>query len=711
MKYYGGQGTQMPQDWMLEGAHTIDREVRLGVDFGSTSTSIAYADSTGENGFVFKSQRISLMGLELPGRPIFPRENQVFFFQGMGAEVSSNSIKSVLTLHDPRRLRPLNQGESLDMRNGHEVVGGFPCFAKNVPFVNATSSKITLSYPQSVGEVTQIHNMKWEDSDADMAYKKAFIRTLMLQVYATLFAQGMVPTSLKWSYPSSMIGHLMTKYGQIWKSVAEANFPPVIGRNKHSNEPERYTLKVSQYIDHRGLGDTEFNQQGGGFGNNAGFGGAGGFGNDAGFDVADGFGNDAQPQTDAADFMPDDPDRTIKYGPKLLYDKNNTSIAHSLSEAEAVANFLEARWNGPVLNLCFDVGGSTTDISALFRLGQGITMIKQNSVRFAAQRVSQSVSYFPQFRKVLQDTCSKFGIRMVGLNFGNDTYSSQTAPYFFDQILSQLEDNQLEDFYNSIAADCPQLMCVNMYVTGLLMFYAGQISNKLIEDLYKSSDEEWPARRKPTVKISFAGRGSRLFQWLKARDQRAADQYYGNMFVLGYGKEKLMQTLAGWQQINLPGLDAKDIKYEVSKGLAKLETDLCVPSDYGSSEIIGESGFEVVGNDNVSRPLDFTNTLSPAMLEQIGIRLRSDGSAKKFTEFCGFFYTAAKQLFNWNVNSSILLNACNNMCISEYIGNMPEFRAEQENVRNGNQRFNFASPIIIIEGMKFYDEVLLNNLR
>lgn len=59
----------------------------------------------------------------------------------------------------------------------------------------------------------------------------------------------------------------------------------------------------------------------------------------------------------------------------------------------------------------FDVGGSTTDISALFYLSNGITMIKQNSLRFAAQRVSQSVSLFPAFQKVLDSICSRYKIQ------------------------------------------------------------------------------------------------------------------------------------------------------------------------------------------------------------------------------------------------------------------------------------------------------------
>ena len=61
------------------------------------------------------------------------------------------------------------------MRNEREVIGGFPSFADNLPFANSDKKKITLCYPNGVGEVTQIHNMKWEDTDDDKAHKKCIL--------------------------------------------------------------------------------------------------------------------------------------------------------------------------------------------------------------------------------------------------------------------------------------------------------------------------------------------------------------------------------------------------------------------------------------------------------------------------------------------------------------------------------------------------------
>lgn len=766
VNYSSAQGTQLPKDWMLPGATPALNPVSLGVDFGSTNTSIAYSSSvTGEKGFDFSNQRVSLMGFELPGYPIQPRENQVFFFQGGVTPIPSNSIKSILTLHDPRRLPALKQGETVSMRSAKAIVGGFPCFADNLPLSSSDSGTITLNFPQGVGQVKQIHNMKWENDDNSKSYKSAFLKALMLQVYATLFEKGLYPTSLKWSYPSSMMGSLMHSYQLIWNELSGTKLSPVLNA---AGRP--YNLSVSQYTQNL-LGDDDFSAGGfgnadnstnntpsfevGGFGSaDNGFGGstsgfgAGGFGSsDSGFGdstsgfgaggfggSADGFGS--TPSFDAggfgenatkaksgpiSDLLPDSMDDEISYEPTKLYDAANNN---SLSEAESVANFISVRYGteANVLNLCFDVGGSTTDISALFLLQKQegaenkniLTMIKQNSLRFAAQRVSKCVGNFPNFQNVLLQTCAENNIKMLGLNMGANTYNPDTAPYFFDQIVNRLTPAQLPSFYRRIAADCPQLMCVNMYVTGLLMYYAGQVAHKLIDDLNRTNKTEWPRIQKPNVRVTFAGKGSRLFQWLKTLNAGAANQYYGRLFVMGYGEEHLKNTLAGWQQIILPDVNDPDIKYEVSKGLAKGNTALYKPTTQQPSEIIGESGYQLVGNDNQARPVDFTNSITPDMMKFIGVRFNLQSGANqaaKFTEFCAFFYRAANQLVGWHTNPQELESACRGMNIVAYASQMPEFRAAVEEMNTNNAPFSFVAPVIIMEGMKFYEQTLLNLLK
>jgi hypothetical protein len=167
------------------------KPVTLGIDFGSTNTSIAISDGqteypNREKQFKFTNQRVSLMGREMPGSLILPRENHILFFQGACGDVDWNSIKSTLTIHDPRRLSASN--EVLNLRISQAVVGGFPCFSDELPLTGSNERNIYLNFPNSIGQVTQIHNMKWEEDENSIAYKKAFLKGLLLHVYAALFA-------------------------------------------------------------------------------------------------------------------------------------------------------------------------------------------------------------------------------------------------------------------------------------------------------------------------------------------------------------------------------------------------------------------------------------------------------------------------------------------------------------------------------------------
>ena len=737
VNYSVNQGSDLPRDWMNPGARPNLQEVTLGVDFGSTNTSIAFSnDQTQGEGFTFKNHRVSLMGYELPGRPIIPRENQVFFFQGYGCEIQSNSIKSVLTLHDPCRLANPLSGQTTDMRNEQAVVGGFPSFSDNLPFQGATSSRITLNFPNGVGQVTQVHNMKWEDTSDAKAQKSAFLRTLMLHVYATLFEMGYVPTKLRWSYPSAMKGSLLHSYQLIWNGLSNNLSPVTNSQNVQYgltiSQPIGVTIKVPNGIGFGSADDnasagfanqTQSNDFGsfGGFGtSDSGFGSSAGFG---GFGSSTGFGDNGDfssegivQQVSSIDLRPDSTDGVIEFIPKPLLGAGQNSNV-SLSEAEAVANHISVKYatSANELNLCFDVGGSTTDISALFLLrgvtgSQDITMVKQNSIRFAAQRISQAVGNFPQFENVLKQICAQYDISMVGLNMGPNSYNKETAPYFFDQIVNRLDAQQLNALYGLIAANCPNLMVLNMYVTGLLMFYAGQLSHKLVDDLKRTSDAEWPAKRRPLVRVTFAGKGARLFQWIASVNSAGADQYYREMFILGYGETHMKQTLINYPHIILPKFSDTNVKYEVSMGLAKDNTALQRPSVDQPAEIIGESGWQVVGNDMQSRDVQFTNSITPDMMSRIGVDFRAGANAVKFTDFCGLFYAAAHQLFGWSANPAALQNSCASLAPVRYAQNMPEFiEARNDSSRTG-EPFSFVAPIIIIEGMQFYDESLLKHL-
>lgn len=420
---------------------------------------------------------------------------------------------------------------------------------------------------------------------------------------------------------------------------------------------------------------------------------------------------------DMPDLKPDDPNRVIEYKPQRLF--QNPSDNYSLTEANSVANYMSSRYGNDkgILNLCFDIGGSTTDISALFKLRTGLTMIKQNSIRFAAQRVSGASRQVKGFEKVLNQICDQFGIKVLGLNKGDNRFTPDTAPYYFDQIVDLLTDEQLPSFYRLIQAECPQLMWVNLYVTGLLLYYAGQISHKLIDDIFHTSPEELlpGSANRPYIRVTFAGKGSRLLQWLATIHPEVAQQYYFQLFVQGYGgQQAITGTLGDWPRIELPTLEnSKDIKYEVSKGLAKNNTELCNPKDDTPSEIIGEAGFTLTTRNNESVAVDYVNSITPEMIEHIGEYFDPDRSnpCQKFYEFCDIFYSAAKQLFDLDISQDVFMEGFKNMNIVQYVQSLPEFHRAQSEKATNKGEFDFVAPIIILEGMKFYDDYLLKALK
>ena len=85
-----------------------------------------------------------------------------------------------------------------------KIKGSVAAPTAGLHFINGTGISATL-----------IHNMKWSDQESDKAHKTAFLSSLLLQIYAQLFTDGVVPVKLNWSYPSAMSDSLVRDYDQI----------------------------------------------------------------------------------------------------------------------------------------------------------------------------------------------------------------------------------------------------------------------------------------------------------------------------------------------------------------------------------------------------------------------------------------------------------------------------------------------------------------
>ena len=698
------------------------RGTTLGVDFGSTNTSVAYLDPLDQQakGIQFTNRRISLLHAGEEDNDKVANEDHLFFFQSN--PILSNAIKSTLTIHDSRRVtKDINETMEIS-KFEKEVKGGFPCFSRNLPLANVADNKrVIILDTAECGEVNQIYNMKWDDDERNIAYKKAFLRSLLLQVYAELFCKDLFPRKLKWSYPSSMSASLLRNYNTIWSSLPAVN--PLNDVNNHANVTvdENYQLKVSTFGYNLQAASTpnDGSKKIGG-GNMFMAGGGNMFmpkpKNDQpqGFTANNSFmGKSNNAPLDGNEkknvvFEKDDDTKQFSFNPVKMVDESDFQ---SMTEASAVANFLNVKADDrDALTICFDIGGSTSDISALCQLqtGEGarLTMIKQNSIHFAAQLVGEATRYCSNFQKVLLNTCEEFGLRIQGLNLGENRYNKDTASYYFEQMVDRLTPEQLPFFYKKISSDCSELMCADIYVTGLITYYAGLLARKLVKQVRNSTECRWTGDKKPKVLITFAGKGARIMEWLStATNDDLANQFYQAMFLKGLGESDYGDFISGLN-IAFPKTITNNVKFEVSKGLAMESTTLMRPQDCNPIEVIGEEGFTIEDANGNNVLLDADNSISPEMMASLGDKFYGNSSAgPRFQDFLNLFYQVTQEYFGMKMNPAVIGNALQNMSLLSYIRDTPEYlhakRAEQ---------FDFVSPILILEGSKFYKDFLLKNI-
>jgi hypothetical protein len=731
IRYDGSGNKQALPVNMLNSPKSLSKAY-LGVDFGSTNTSVAYySDQTKAvcESLKLTNKRVSLLSTDAKNNDERPAvEDEIFFFQN--DEILTNAIKSVLTVHDSRRIVNANNIQN-DSLMSQAVKGGFPCFEKNLPIESAEENKYILSYNR-VGRAELIYNMKWSTQSIDKSYKTAYLSSLLLHVYAQLFIEGHEPSTLKWSYPSSMGKELLSEYRGIWDSLKEIS--PVNGNVK---------LEIYPPSDLSNIGDTSGESIWGSPVADSAWGGdltgqpltgsgwatpesnTSGWGTESKSQVSDaGWGNNTSIK----------PVVNIETETKpVRFDFRVLSNKESLSEACAVANYLVRPDGGYSINpgelvLCFDIGGSTTDITALCQMDGGKAMIKQNSIRFAAERIAQATKYSPNFKNVLLRMCERKNISIQGLNMGADKFSENTAPYYFEQVVDRLEASDFETFYLLIAAECKEMMSINLYVTGLIMFYAGQLAYKLRNEIVKSEDA--PAAVKaiaPKIKIAFAGKGSRIFDWFNAVNPAAANDYYTQMFIRGMGGEAVAKQTITPISINplriidinsQRGSNNTDVKYEVSKGLAIPTniTSILVPTNKQAIEILGEDNFCVVTPAGEFKYLESTNSITPEMLEHIGnhfICLPQDGKphCPRFMDFADLFYKVSSTMFGLKMNSADFIAGFQDMNIENYIKGEPGFIKAQNRKHDDQKEFDYVAPIIILEGMKFFEKHLLKGIQ
>lgn len=609
--------------------------VRAGFDFGSNNVCISYAGEGQQPQLLtFRNRRRCLLGVDAPKSDKVPAgPSQVFFFQNEPTQ--SNQVKSMIMTHDERRVRGIEVDPKIALSRA--VRGGFPVFEKNIPVEECAESTYTVRFTSQPSYIK--FNMKWSNDSKENAYKAALLKDLWLKSYAELMEQDRFPSTLVWAYPSSMRKATVQIYGLLWDEVGQVN---PLEQRQYPN------AKVAQFGDSRRPARSRPESA---------------FGGDSGS-------SDLRPQTEAA-----------------------SVCRHALGAAGG----FQAGNRGLIIG--FDVGGSTTDILCVVNKKDPTaggddfkdTLIKESSLRLAAGRLADATRRSPKFQDVMRSFCRRKGLFVHGITVPPDRLNGNTSGYYYNLIVDRLNgEAELTEFYKNLGADCPELFTLNAFMTGLIMFYAGQLAYKV-----RSTQEESPADYHgpfEEVMIGCFGKGGRMFDWLPAMNREGARTYFEDCFFAGYG----LRATDHIKFFDMKPTSTANVKAEVSFGLAG--SHLIHTTTEQIAELIGEEGYTYNGAD-----VDEFAPVEAKFLRHFGNQFATPRDFKRFGEFAAIFRTFSKEYFGLSLPT--MEQDIRAMRLKSYVSNLPDYL-----VANSSSDFDFEAPVIILEGMCFLDTVLLPRL-
>lgn len=197
---------------------TLNQTATVGIDFGSNNSCIHYRVNNTVAPIEFKNRRLALVGIDSESGNIAERDELLFFSNESSA---NGQVKSWLHEHDSRYI-----GAHTDK----EIAGGVAVNEKNILVKEMTKEKITT-------QAGVLHyNMKWLSDANGIAKKTAYLKSLWLSVCADLYAKGISPKDIKWSFPSSMSPTDLSQYRNIYNAQLP-NVTPIIDANGNRIRP------------------------------------------------------------------------------------------------------------------------------------------------------------------------------------------------------------------------------------------------------------------------------------------------------------------------------------------------------------------------------------------------------------------------------------------------------------------------------------------
>ena len=373
------------------------------------------------------------------------------------------------------------------------------------------------------------------------------------------------------------------------------------------------------------------------------------------------------------------------------------SVEEPLTEAEAVCNFALGRGNVTVnqgeMMLGIDVGGSTSDILLVINQASQSKLILQSSVRLAAGELSQLAKVFTPLAKALKYFIAETeGITVSGFDENN----LKNAPYFLNAVFDKLNEEQFKSFYihianspdPSVGSKAKPLFALPTYISGILMFYTGQLAAYAIKNNNIADIEHF--------KLYPFGKGGRIFDWLVNHIGEAqAENYYKKCFCAGLGKETVKFELL------LSDNTRKNTKSEVSFGLSAINQ---IDTTHKQIvDLVGEDGFSISNNS-----LEKDASLEAVHFKNMAA-IEPPKTFVQFEKFIDIFLDVAGPRQTKFVNE-----------VGPIKRRVPELRDKLKTfivndpqyieAVNDIETFSYSQPLIILMAMCFLKEVIVPEL-
>ena len=398
---------------------------------------------------------------------------------------------------------------------------------------------------------------------------------------------------------------------------------------------------------------------------------------------------------------------------QLMYDElsevpiENHSVKVSYepsTEAEAVCNYALTNIGLDEKNILLgiDVGGSTSDILVLGMdlKARAYKMSKQSSLRMAAGILSEVIKDSKAVRQAIYKYHESPACPIKVANIQNIIDKPNTAPFYLNAILDRLKDTEFRAFYSSLAQVTPEVFVIPAYVTGLLLYYSGQLVSKAIKENGYDNIK--------IVDFLPFGKGGRIFDWLDVFPGKGeARKYYNDCFKTGYGE--------GSENINLEKKDSirNDNKSEVSKGLSAPQEVSVSTEVREHSDLFGESGFSFQPENGEEQKLNADDIIKTEHLQDMKFGIRMPDEFVEFNKFFDIFIN-----FVGPNSTGIIKNAANleakksqlSRELKAYILNDSEWQKANEQAKSG-QPFDYKHSMLVLEGLCFLEKFIIPELK